>query len=204
MFGERLRKLRKEKKITQGDLANLLGISQQAVGKWETDKSFPDRETLMYLADYFDVSLDSLIGRKDSGYMAVSPYAPNDENLIPVLGSVRAGYGSLAFEEDMGSASATVKDPQNYFYLIVKGDSMEPRIHEGDLALVRRQPVLDDGDLGVVVYGEGEGTLKRFLRKGNAVVLQPFNPAYEPIIVAGEELEHLFIAGKVVETKAQW
>ena len=81
---------------------------------------------------------------------------------------------------------------------------MEPRIQDGDLALVRRQPMLDDGDLGVVVFGDGEGTLKRFRRKGNAVVLQPFNPAYESVILDGEELEHLYIAGKVVETKAQW
>ncbi len=204
MFGEQLRQLRKSKKITQGALAELLQVTQQAVGKWETGKSFPDRETLLYLADFFEVSLDSLLGRSETAGMVVQPYYAQEETMIPVLGSVRAGYGALAFEEDMGQASATVKDPQNYFYLVVKGDSMEPRIHEGDLALVRRQQVLEDGDLGVVVYGDGEGTLKRFLRRGNAVVLQPFNPTYEPIIVAGEELDHLYIAGKVVETKAQW
>ncbi len=204
MFGARLRLLRKEKRITQGVLAEQLGVSQQAVGKWETDKSFPDQDTLMYLADFFDVSLDILLGRSESETAPVQPYLANRESYIPVVGSVRAGYGALAFEEDLGQATATVKDPQSYFYLVVKGDSMEPRIHEGDLALVRRQPVLEDGDLGVVVYGEGEGTLKRFLRKGNAVVLQPFNPSYDPIVLAGEDLEQLYIAGKVVETKAQW
>ena len=81
---------------------------------------------------------------------------------------------------------------------------MEPRIKDGDLALVRRQPVLEDGDLGVVVLRDGEGTLKRFQRKGDAVVLQPFNPAYEEMVIKGEELDHLYIAGKVVETKAKW
>ncbi len=204
MFGECLRQLRKGKKITQGALAELLGVTQQAVGKWETNKAFPDQETLMYLADFFEVSMDALMGRGDAKEYPVQPYFPQGEHLIPVVGSVRAGYGALAFEEDLGEATATVKDPQSYFYLVVKGDSMEPRIHEGDLALVRQQSVLDDGDLGVVVYGEGEGTLKRFLKKGNAVVLQPFNPAYEPIIIAGEDLDSLYIAGKVVETKAQW
>ena len=52
-------------------------------------------------------------------------------------------------EEDYGEDYARVKDPQNYFYLLVKGDSMEPRIFEGDLALVRRQQTLESGDLGV-------------------------------------------------------
>ena len=204
MFGTRLRQLRKEKQITQTDLASRLGVTQQAVGKWETGRSSPDQTTLLQLADYFGISLDSLLGREGGFVGEVQPYVPLAESMVPVMGSVRAGFGALAFEEDLGNEPATVKDPESYFYLVVKGDSMEPRIHEGDLALVRRQPVLDDGDLGVVIYGEGEGTLKRFLRKGNAVILQPFNPSYEPIVLAGDDLAHLYIAGKVVETKARW
>ena len=121
------------------------------------------------------------------------------------MGTVRAGYGALAFEEDYGSEYASVKDPENYFYLVVKGDSMEPRISDGDLALVHRQNTLDNGDLGVMVYGtDGEGTLKKYIQRGNAVVLHPFNPKYEELIIKGEELDHLYIAGKVVETKAKW
>ena len=74
------------------------------------------------------------------------------------------------------------------------------------LALVHRQSTLEDGDLGVVVFGEdGEGTLKKFIRRGNAaVILQPFNPEYQPQVLVGEELDQLYIAGKVVETKAKW
>ncbi len=141
--------------------------------------------------------MDELLGRP--GAADAQP-----EALVPVLGTVRAGYGAFAYEEEQGREPANVRDPENYFYLLVKGDSMEPRIQNGDLALVRRQPVLDDGDLGVVVFGEGEGTLKLFRKKGNAVVLQPFNPAYEPVILSGEELDHLYVAGKVVETRARW
>lgn len=74
-----------------------------------------------------------------------------------MVGTVRAGFGALAFEEDYGVEYARVKDPASYFYLVVKGDSMEPRISDGDLALVHRQPTLENGDLGVMVYGdEGE------------------------------------------------
>ena len=98
-----------------------------------------------------------------------------------------------------------MKDPANYFYLVVKGDSMEPRISDGDLALVHRQSTLENGELGVMVYGtDGEGTLKKYLRRGNAVVLHPFNPSYEDLVIKGEELDHLYIAGKVVETKTKW
>lgn len=203
MLGANLKKLRKLHKVTQTALAEAMGVTQQAVGKWETGRSSPDPETLMRLATFFGVSIDALLN--DGNTSIFTPYSLEGQVLVPVIGSVRAGYGALAFEEDYGSEPANVRDPENYFYLVVKGDSMEPRIQNGDLALVRRQPALDDGDLGVVVFGsEGEGTLKRFLRKGNAVVLQPFNPAYEAVVLAGEELDHLHIAGKVVETKARW
>ena len=119
---------------------------------------------------------------------SVLPYLAAEECQIPVIGTVRAGFGALAFEEDYGTEPASVKDPDSYFYLLVRGDSMEPRIREGDLALVHRQQTLENGELGVLVYGEGEGTLKKFVRRGNAIILQPFNPAYQPQVILGEEL----------------
>ena len=204
MLGERLKQLRKGKGITQSALAEELGITQQAVGKWETGRSSPDPDMLLRLAEYFCVSIDSLLGREGILGRQVLPYVAAGEVQIPVLGEVRAGYGALASEAVIGTETATVRDPENYFYLVVKGDSMEPRIHEGDLALVRRQQTLDDGALGVVVHGENEGTIKKFLRKGNAVVLQPFNATYDTLILSGEELDHIYIAGKVVETKTCW
>lgn len=204
MFAQRLKELRKIKGVSQIALARQLGLTQQAVGKWETGRSTPDPQTLAALASYFGVTTDHLLGREVQPLSPVSAYHPAAEHMVPVIGTVRAGFGALAFEEDYGEEPANVKDPSNYFYLIVKGDSMEPRISDGDYALVHRQPTLDSGDLGVMVYGEGSGTLKKFVRRGNAVILQPFNPAYEAQVLMGDELENLYIAGKVVETKTKW
>ena len=93
----------------------------------------------------------------------------------------------------------------SYTHLDVYKRQMEPRIQDGDLALVHKQDTLENGDLGVLVYGdEGEGTLKRYLQRGNCVVLQPFNPAYNEMVIKGEDLNRLHIAGRVVETKAKW
>ena len=58
--------------------------------------------------------------------------------------------------------------------------------------------------LGQQDAADGEGTLKKYIQRGNSVVLQPFNPAYDEMVIKGEELDHLYIAGKVVETKAKW
>ena len=213
MFSERLKQARKAKQYSQAEVSRLLGVTQQAVGKWETGRSTPDPQTVARLAELLDTTADALLGLRQTveepnlSVEAVGrdAFAAYEECLIPVVGTVRAGYGALAFEEDYGKEYASVKDPQNYFYLVVKGDSMEPRISDGDLALVRRQSTLENGDLGVMVYGvDGEGTLKKYLQRGNAVVLHPFNPAYEDLIIKGEDLDHLYIAGKVVETKAKW
>ena len=203
MFAERLKEARKAKRYSQAEVSKMLGVTQQAVGKWETGRSTPDPQTVARLAEILDTPSDVLLGlRKEPGVSAFSRYT---ESQIPVVGTVRAGYGALAFEEDYGKEYACVKDPKNYFFLVVKGDSMEPRISDGDLALVHRQNTLDNGDLGVLVYGaDGEGTLKKYIQRGNSVVLQPFNPAYDEMVIKGEELDHLYIAGKVVETKAKW
>lgn len=209
MFADRLKQARKAKGYSQAEVSRQLGVTQQAVGKWETGRSTPDPQTVARLAEFLGTTADVLLGLQPeqmmTGAVGRNAFSRYTQCLIPVVGTVRAGYGALAFEEDYGSEYASVKDPDNYFFLVVKGDSMEPRISDGDLALVHRQNTLDNGDLGVMVYGtEGEGTLKKYIQRGNAVVLHPFNPNYEDLIIKGEELDHLYIAGKVVETKAKW
>ncbi len=209
MFGERLREARKAKKLSQVEVSRLLGVTQQAVGKWETGHSTPDPTTVARLAEILDTSADRLLGLHNPGRETEEGsqrfFGGYEQSLIPVVGTVRAGYGALAFEEDYGTEYARVKDPASYFYLVVKGDSMEPRISDGDLALVHRQNTLESGDLGIIIYGvDGEGTLKKFIQRGNTVILHPFNESYEDLVIKGEELDHLYIAGKVVETKAKW
>ena len=194
-FSELLKQCRKKQGISQAELASKLGVTQQAVGKWESGKSSPDPSTVARIAELLNTTADYLLGlyRPVSNVSAPEErfFGSYSESLIPVIGTVKAGYGALAFEEDYGQEYARVKDPSNYFYLGVRGDSMEPRIQ--------------DGDLGVLIYGdEGEGTLKRYIQRGNCVVLQPFNPAYSEMVIKGEDLNHLHIAGRVVETKAKW
>jgi repressor LexA len=208
-FSDLLKECRKSKRMSQAELASRLGVTQQAVGKWESSKASPDPATVARIAEILGTTADYLLGL----YRPVSSatkaedrfFGSYAESLIPVIGTVKAGYGALAFEEDYGQEYARVKDPDNYFYLVVRGDSMEPRIQDGDLALVHKQDTLENGDLGVLIYGdEGEGTLKRYIQRGNSVVLQPFNPSYNELVIKGDDLNRLHVAGRVVETKAKW
>ena len=62
MLSTRLKELRATKQISQAELSNILGVTQQAVGKWERDKTTPDYETLKKIASFFNVSTDYLLG----------------------------------------------------------------------------------------------------------------------------------------------
>ena len=194
MFADRLKSLRKAEGLTQAELAARFRVSQQAVAKWEGGGASPEPDIVAKLAAFFRVSADYLLGGEDT------PPFP----MVKIIGAVKAGYDGFAAEENLGRSPADVRDAEGYRYLLVRGDSMEPYIREGDLALVHLQPTLQNGDLGVILYGDGEATLKRYRRRGNTVRLEPFNRAYEAVELEGEDLARLRIFGKVVETKTRW
>ena len=73
MFSDELRKLRKQKKLNQAALAEIVGMSQATVAAWENGTRKPDVETISYLADYFGVTVDYLMGRDEP---AAAPAVP--------------------------------------------------------------------------------------------------------------------------------
>ena len=80
-FGERLYELRKNKNISQEELAELLDVSRQSISKWENDKAYPEMTRLLFMSEYFDVSLDYLMrgteGDESNEDVAVSYKAKN-------------------------------------------------------------------------------------------------------------------------------
>lgn len=71
-IGQKINELRKRYKMTQDELAQQMGVSPQAVSKWETDASIPDLPTLIALADFFHVSLDELVREKKRNRIVVA------------------------------------------------------------------------------------------------------------------------------------
>lgn len=110
--------------------------------------------------------------------------------MVPVVGVIRAGVPLLAEENISGYEFADVKDPENYFYLTVTGDSMiNARIFAGSKVLVRKQNCAENGQIVVCRVNGEEATLKRFKQKGDTVLLLPENPAYEPLIISYRDFE---------------
>ena len=117
-FSELLKQCRKKQGISQAELAARLGVTQQAVGKWESGKSSPDPSTVARIAGILGTTADYLLGlyrpAADLSETESRFFGGYAESLIPVIGTVKAGYGALAFEEDYGKEYARVKDPANY------------------------------------------------------------------------------------------
>lgn len=200
MFNERLKTLRIQRKMTQSELAKKIYISQPAYSKYEVGTASPNPETLSKIADALDVSVDYLLGNDSQparpGYIRV-----------PVLGRVSAGIPIDAIEEviDWEDISAEAAGDGEYFGLQIKGHSMEPKISDGDVVIVRRQPDVDSGDIAVVLVNGDDATVKRIKKSPQGVTLIPSNPAYEPMYYSNEEIESLpvQILGRVVELRAK-
>ena len=201
MFCERLKKMRIEKNLTQTDIAKMIYISQPAYSKYEMGTASPNPETLKKLAEVLNVSVDYLIGND------VPPERPGYVR-IPVLGRVAAGIPIDAIEEVIDWEDISVNEVGNgeYFGLQIKGQSMEPKISDGDVVIVRRQPDVDSGDIAVVLVNGNDATVKRIKKSPQGVTLIPSNPAYEPMYYSNEEIESLpvTILGKVVELRAKF
>ena len=201
MFNERLKTLRIQRKMTQSELAKKIYISQPAYSKYEVGTASPNPETLSKIADALDVSVDYLLG-SDS-----QPARPGYIR-IPVLGRVAAGIPIDAIEEiiDWEDISAEAAGDGEYFGLQIKGHSMEPKISDGDVVIVRRQPDVDSGDIAVVLVNGNDATVKRIKKSPQGVTLIPSNPAYEPMYYSNEEIESLpvTILGRVVELRAKF
>ena len=198
----RIKALRNKKGIKQIELAAAVNVSQAALSGYETGKYEADLETYKRIASYFGVSLGYLLG-EDS---------PDDkrENYIriPVLGRVAAGIPIDAIEEiidweDISADMAT--GGAEYFGLQIKGDSMEPKISDGDIVIVRKQPDVDSGEIAVVLVNGDDATVKRVKKSAAGITLISNNPAYDPMFYSNEDIEKLPVAilGRVVELRAK-
>ena len=127
---------------------------------------------------------------------------------IPVLGRVAAGSPIEAYEEiiDWVNISEEMARDGEYFGLMVKGDSMEPKISHGDTLIVRRQDDADDGDIVIALVNGNDAVCKRLKKYADgAVALVSTNPAYAPIYFSGEEVAEtpVRIIGRVKELRAK-
>ena len=194
----RLKELRTQRHMLQKDVAQRLGIDRTTYAKYESGASEPNHETLLKLSELFDVSADYLLGRELSPNVSPASHALR----VPVLGVIQAGVPMDAIEDILDWEEVPASwgsGGREYFGLRVKGDSMYPRLFDGDKVLVLRTESVDSGKTAVVVFNGDEATVKRVeYREGEDWLdLVPANPAYPRKHIMGADLALCRVVGEV-------
>lgn len=201
MIANQLKKIRKKHSLTQIQFAEIFNISNGTIAMWETGKRQPDNDMLMRIANYFNVSVDYILGRMETE-------SQKKGIMIPVLGRVIAGIPIEAVEEIIDYEEITEEMARNgeHFALKIKGNSMSPRIEENDVVIVRKQSYVDNGNIAIVLINGYEATCKKIQHNENGITLISLNSSYSPMFYTKEECEKLpvQIIGKVVELRGKF
>lgn len=217
---ERLEEILKEKKMSRRKLEREAGLGVGTVAKW---KMFdPTVQNIQKVADVLNVSVAWLTGESDfrseqdaliqKWNDQMSAGLPDEVRRIeagiriPVLGSVPCGIPTDAIEfldtEEWEEISEKMSRSGRFFGLKVKGDSMIPRIREGDTLIVKIQPDAESGDIVIARVNGDEACCKRLIKQEDGIVLQSFNPCYAPMYFSNDK--PVEIIGKVVENRQKF
>jgi repressor LexA len=199
----RLKELRTEKNMKQGDLARTLGVSQGTLSAWEVGKYDIDSESLCRLSEIFDVSVDYLIYndnvRRRQTVTNFGNVLPISTKKVPLLGEIACGEPIYANEE-FGEFADVYADLRCDFCLRAKGESMiGAGIKDGDIVFCRQCEMVDNGRIAAIGIGD-EATLKRFYYypDQNRVILAAENPAFPPLIYEGQAISGIRVLGEAV------
>lgn len=186
---------------SRNDMCQALGVKYTTFTDWVNGKTYPRIDRIEQMAAYFGIQKSDLV--EDRIPPDAIPYQERPTFPVPLVGIVSCGIPLLAEDNIEGYIPTPAQDlisGETYFWLRAKGDSMiNVGIHEGDLLLIRQQRDVDSGDIAVVAINENDATLKRVIKKENALILQPENPSYETKIFVGEEMESVHIRGRLMK-----
>lgn len=201
-LGEKIKTIRENKNLSRENFAQLIGVTGNTIYRIEKDQSIPTTPVLTKIAETLDISVDYLLGFSKKRFLKEDEdIKPGDirKNLkmIPVVGEISAGNGIDPIEDIIDMISIP-EEKQVDFALFVKGDSMTPKFQEGDLALVIKTPVLENGEIGVIAINGYKAVLKKFYQYESLIQLISLNPEYEPIVIKDNDLKDVHIFGRVV------
>lgn len=203
-----IKKRREQLGMSYSDLSQKTGFSTSVLYRYENGdtKKIPiDRIKIIakalnldpYSLYDFDQATDELGKSVNSKIMK-----------IPVLGTVRAGIPIEAVENiiDYEEISEDMARQGEFFALQIKGDSMEPKISEGDVVIVRKQSDVDSGNIAIVLVNGEEATIKKIQKFDGGINLIPSNPSYDVRTYTNDQIESLpvQILGKVIELRAKF
>lgn len=203
-IGERIKQRRDELKMSQEELATKLGYkSRSSINKIELGQQNLTQSKIAAIAKALETTPSYIMGWNDDAAInkAFNVIPVGKQGYRPIYGSISAGLGHyVEGDEFLGWESVDEKyDTDDYFYLRVEGDSMSPKIDDGDLLLIKKQDSVDSGDIAAFLVDGEDGFVKKVKYDTDYITLISLNPAYEPMVFLGEDVLRVRVVGKVIK-----
>ena len=208
-ISSRIQKAMDLRELRQADLVNRTGINKGALSCYISGRYQPKQNNIYLLAKALDVNVEWLMGAdvEVSHFKEATRSKTQTPVRIPVLGRVAAGIPINAVEEtiDWEEIPAEMAATGEYFGLRIRGDSMSPRIMDGDTVIVRRQSDAETDDIVIALVNGNDGVCKKLKKTASGIMLISLNPAYEPMVFDHADIDSIpvSIIGRVVELRGK-
>ena len=225
-IGLRIKARREQLGLTQEELGNKLFLNKSTIARYEAGKISTIKKPFLHAAakqlnvnpDWLNLDTDEMgtFSWKDEWYKDYKEplfeqydnIKPNAEILsageniykIPVFSSVSAGFGAYAYSDVIDYMHLFIANPADVPEMLcikVTGDSMYPKIEDGDIIVVRKQESVDSGSIAVVLVDGEEGFVKKVIYDKEIIELHSINPEYAPKIFKGAEVLRVRVVGIV-------
>ena len=217
-LGDVIKKYRTDHSLSMDAFSERSGISKAYISLLEKNKHpktgkeiSPSILCIKQAAQGMNMSFDDLFSLLDGKVTVSTDIEPKKSTkglTIKVLGRVAAGVPIEAVEHiiDTEEISEDMAKTGEFFGLQIHGDSMEPRMYEGDVVIVRQQDDAESGDIVIAMINGNDATCKRLTKYAGGITLSSLNSKYQPMIFSNEEIinKPVRIIGKVVELRGKF
>lgn len=213
-LGEIIKKYRKENNLSLRAFASKCGLSYTYISMLEKNIDYrtgkpiaPTLDSVKYISNAMNIPIDDLLKMLDDEqeFKLNEDVLQNNLNIIPILGTVKAGYDWLAEENivDYITLKENIPNIKEYYALRITGDSMLPLLSDGDLVIVHDQDDVESGQTAVVLINGDEATVKKIIKTNEGIELHAMNPYYPAKKFTYDDMKNIpvKIIGRVKEAK---
>lgn len=204
--GDRIRERRTELGWTQEELAKKMGYkSKSTINKIEMGINDINQSKIVKFANALMTTTDYLMDRGDEEDKMTHYLGTK----LPILGRIPCGVPITVAEyidaDDYVEIEESLAKTGEYYAIRAKGDSMLPRIYNGDIMIIHQQTDVESGQVAIVRINGHEATCKKIKKYRDGIELIPLNPSYQPVFFSDEDIEKLpvDIMGRVIEVRSR-
>lgn len=202
LFSQNLKYYLEKNNLSQAELANRLNVSATSVSYWCQGLKTPRMDKVDAICSIFSCRRSDLMTERK-----LFDNHTSSAITINVLGRVAAGIPIEAITDiiDTEEIAEEMARTGDFFGLKITGDSMEPRIYNGDVVIVRKQDDADTGDIVIAMVNGDDAVCKRLKKYDGGLALLSLNSKYEPMMYSNDDVIHkpVRIIGKVVELRGK-